>query len=262
MVHVRRPTIACVAVAVASVVAVTNLVAATVQSDADEVTIGEGVATDRETIPPSPPARPVPLPAPHTGPIDPAPPARPLAMAAATVAVVGDSLVAHGADTYRAALTDAGYEVVAFEATSGASLHDALRTDLWDADQRPAPVLGARPDVLYVSFGTNDTHDRKDRALERVVADLDRFLAAVEPGTCVVWQTWKDDPAPAVTDPAYAERLAFWWDRVARSVDVVNDLGPDLEADPSLLAVDGVHLSDAGIAHNVDRMLDAVGACT
>ena len=35
-----------------------------------------------------------------------------------------------------------------------------------------------------------------------------------------------------------------------------------LEADPSLLAVDGVHLSDAGIAHNVERMLDAVGACT
>lgn len=179
---------------------------------------------------------------------------------ATRVLVLGDSLVALGRQVYEQGLLAAGFDVVGFYALSGASIDDVYHSPEWTL---PRPGQLPAVDVVYLSFGTNDVHERKGRSDDQINDDLQRLLGEFDqPGTCVVWQTWMSDLSHLEGIPeGYEERLSNWWITVAQEADVVNDLGPLLEGDPSLLSIDGIHLSEAGTAQNKDRMISAVTEC-
>ncbi|MEE9414456.1 MAG: SGNH/GDSL hydrolase family protein [Acidimicrobiales bacterium] len=188
------------------------------------------------------------------------------------VLIVGDSLVALGANQYRSALLEAGFEIVGYHAVSGTSMHDLLigdGTGAWTERTIDELADAARDaDVVYFSFGTNDHHPRRGRSNNAVLGDAIDLVAALDEGgqTCVIWQTWMSNldhlPNSDEIDPQYQERLSDWWLATALLADQLNTLGADLAQDSELLGPDGIHLSAVGVAHNAAAMTSAIERCT
>ncbi len=185
------------------------------------------------------------------------------------VLVIGDSLLSVGGPEYHGALNGQGYEIVGFHAVAGASMDDLLSAERVFVGIQPwtgptfddIVVDAASPDVVYLSFGTNDQHERKGLTVAEVLGDARQILDAFD-DSCVVWQTWMSDISHLIDPPAdYGERLGSFWDWVAGEADIVNDFGARLEAEPTLLAVDGVHPEPTGVAANATAMIEAIDGC-
>ena len=185
-----------------------------------------------------------------------------------SVLVIGDSLLAIGEPDYQQALENSGIDVVGFYAVAGASIDDLLSFEpfetaalQWTGPSFDEIVASESPDVVYVSFGTNDQHERKGREEGDVVDDAVELLAAFE-GSCIVWQTWMSDISHLVSPPSdYGPRLTSFWSWVETQADSVNDFGALLEANPAMLSPDGVHPSAAGIVANAEAMVEAINGC-
>lgn len=180
----------------------------------------------------------------------------------ATLAFLGDSMIAIGQVDYVAAVERAGYSVTAFAAHSGSTLGDAYAGYDWPT-LSPHEVLDTRPAVLYVSFGINESVGSVDEAL----TNFDRLLheARVHGVQCVVWQTWLGDADPQA--PAQMQHLHATWTwlrgQAASRPDLeLNDLQPVLEQyGQGWSRPDDIHFSEVGVANNAVAMVEAIQRC-
>lgn len=119
----------------------------------------------------------------------------------------------------------------------------------------PGLVVGADPDIVFVTMGLNDSfsYDRRaDEIREQIGDDLGRIAAGLPDARLVVVEPfWYTDERPESVD------VIAGWVRDA-AVDVDADWIPGasrwLEGHPEWMATDGLHPNDDGYAELARRM--------
>jgi lysophospholipase L1-like esterase len=132
----------------------------------------------------------------------------------------------------------------------------------------PDIVIGADPDIVFVTMGLNDNFSypsRADRIREQITADLTRLHDALPDARFVVvepfWYT-ADRPESVDTIIGWVEEAAAgigadYIPGASRWLDGHYAGSPD-----SWMASDGLHPNDTGYARTADRMTEALAALT
>lgn len=175
------------------------------------------------------------------------------------VVFLGDSLTVVGDLPLISALPNRASRIIAFfgEGFSGGpfSTGFGLESVVYHDAQRLS--TSERPDVVVLALGTNDAW-RSTLPATSSIAGIDRMVALF-PESCIV-ATTVDEDVPEQTN--YSSDHAHTINgHLATVSDVVVDWQAEIDADPSLVASDGIHLTTAGSNRRAAVAAAAVDDC-
>jgi lysophospholipase L1-like esterase len=167
------------------------------------------------------------------------------------VVVIGDSNIFNSTTAIQERITDAGFETIV-HGYPGYGLKDFDR--YWRATLRE--LMRADPAMVVVALGTNDTVQTAD--LVQVPVGIDQVMGAVGDRE-VIWITvanvrpGANPPTAGATVNAHLLAAARKWDNLS-----FLDWAAVIDADPSVLAADGLHWSTKGRKRYAESIRDAV----
>jgi lysophospholipase L1-like esterase len=132
----------------------------------------------------------------------------------------------------------------------------------------PDIVIGADPDIVFVTMGLNDNFSyssRPDRIREQITADLTRLHDALPDARFIVVEPfWYTDDRPESVDT-----IIGWVEEAAEEIGADYIPGASRWLDghyagstDSWMASDGLHPDDTGYARMAERMNEALAALT
>ena len=151
------------------------------------------------------------------------------------IGVVGDSLTVSAADEITTALLDRGAETVVVDAIERRRMVSRSR-DVTSGVSAVADLAPQAPDIWVIALGTNDVGS------ERFTDDLVALLEELPPGAALVWvDLFIRDRGDEV-----AEANSVLERTLARRPSTVIVDWSGHGTDDTLIAGDGIHLTDAG----------------